>query len=132
LLVVAAALTTGLWLLKLVRRRLRYLTRDPRRLAGAVRLDLVDFLVDQRVAVSSSATPAELSLKLEHEVGVGAVRLAEALASARYGPDPQAAAAAQRARRELRRVRRRLRQRLGAWDRLRGLVSLRSLGLGSA
>jgi transglutaminase-like putative cysteine protease len=132
LLVVAAALTVALWLLKLIRRHLRYLTRDPRRLAGAVRLDLVDYLVDQRVPVSSSATPAELSTELERQVGVVGERLAQALAAARYGPDAQAEDAARRARRELRAVRRRLRQQLGTWDRLRGLVSLRSFGLGSA
>jgi transglutaminase-like putative cysteine protease len=132
LLVIAGALTTGLWLIKLVRRRLRYLTRDPRRLAGAVRLDLVDYLVDQRVRVSSSATPAELGRELEHGVGVEGDRLAYALAAARYGPEDDAEAAARRARRELREVRSRLRRRLSTRARLRGLLSLRSLGLGSA
>jgi transglutaminase-like putative cysteine protease len=132
LLLLAAALTAGLWLLKLVRRHLRYLTRDPRRLAGAARLDLVDYLVDQRLPVSSSVTPAELSRQLEREVGIPGHRLAEALAAARYGPAVGADDAAQRARRELRAVRRRLRRRLGTGARLRGLLSLRSLGLGSA
>jgi transglutaminase-like putative cysteine protease len=131
-LLVAAAATAAVWLLKLVRRHLRYLTRDPRRLAGAVRLDLVDYLVDQRVRVSSSATPAELGRELQRGVGVTGERLADALAAARYGPDAEAEAAAQHARRELRAVRRRLRRRLGGWARLRGLLSLRSLGLGSA
>ena len=36
---------------KVVRRRLRYLTRDPRRLAGAARRELADFLVDQGLEV---------------------------------------------------------------------------------
>ena len=132
LLAVAGALTAGLWLLKLVRRRLRYLTHDPRRLAGAVRLDLVDYLVDQRVRVSSSATPAELGRELERGIGVEGDRLASALAAARYGPEGEAEAAAKRARRELREVRRRLRRRLSTRARLRGLLSLRSLGFGSA
>ena len=131
LLLVAAVLTVGLWLLKLVRRHLRYLTNDPRRLAGAVRLDLVDYLVDQGVRISSSATPAELARELERRVGIAGDRLAEALAAARYGPEDQAQAAARHARRELRAVRRRLRRHLGTGTRLRGLVSLRSLGLGS-
>jgi transglutaminase-like putative cysteine protease len=131
LLAVAATIVVGLWLLKLVRRHVRYLTGDPRRLAGAVRLDLVEYMVDQRVAVQPSATPAELARELERELGVGGDRLARALASARYGPEEEAEAAAQRARRELRSVRHRLRRRLGTGARLRGLVSLRSLGLGS-
>ncbi len=42
---------------KVIRRRLRYLTRDPRRLAGAARRELADFLVDQGVEVRPSATP---------------------------------------------------------------------------
>ncbi len=131
LLLLAAAATAGLWLLKFVRRHLRYLTRDPRRLAGAVRLDLADYLVDQRMQVSASATPAELATELEHGVGVPGDRLGDALAAARYGPLAQAEASARHARKELRAVRRRLRRRLGTRARLRGLVSLRSLGLGS-
>jgi protein-glutamine gamma-glutamyltransferase len=132
LLLVAVVLAVGLWLLKLVRRHARYLTNDPRRLAGAVRLELVDYLVDQRVKVSSSATPAELAMELQRGVGIEGDRLADALAAARYGPETQAAEAAKHARRELRSVRRRMRRHLGAGTRLRGLISLRSLGLGSA
>lgn len=132
LLLIAAGLTAALWALKLLRRRMRYLTRDPRRLAGAVRLDLVDFLVDQRLPISPSATPAEVGRELERSIGIRGERLAEALAEARYGPQNRAEAAVARARRELRTVRRRIRRRLGLRERLRGLISLRSLGLGSS
>jgi len=131
LLLLAAGVTTALWLLKLTRRHVRYLTRDPRRLAGAVRLDLIDFLVDQRVPVSASATPAEVGEEVERSIGISGDRLAEALAEARYAPNAQAAAAARRARRELRTVRAAIRRRLDTRDRLRGLLSLRSLGLGT-
>ena len=130
-LLIAAGLTSGLWLIKLLRRRARYLTRDPRRLAGAIRLDLVDFLVDQQLPISTSATPAEVGRELERSIDIRGDRLAEELAEARYGPASGAAEAAGRARRELRVVRRRVRRRLGLGERLRGLVSLRSLGLGS-
>src|SRR4029453_9595908 len=41
---IGAALTAALWLVKFARRRLRYLTDDPRRLAGAVRLQPRDFV----------------------------------------------------------------------------------------
>ena len=132
LLLLAAGITAGLWTLKTVRRRARYLTRDPRRVAGAVRLELVDFLVDQRLPVSASATPAEVGEEVERSVGVAGNRLAEALAEARYGPEEHAETAAARARKELRVVRRAMRRRLGTGDRIRGLLSLRSLGLGSA
>jgi transglutaminase-like putative cysteine protease len=132
LLLLAAGVTAALWTLKVLRRQARYLTRDPRRLAGAVRLDLVDYLVDQRLPVSASATPAEVGEEIERSLGVVGDRLAEALAEARYGPEATAAEAAARARQELRLVRRRIRRRLGTGERIRGLVSLRSLGLGSA
>jgi transglutaminase-like putative cysteine protease len=131
LLLIAAAVTTALWLLKSARRRARYLTNDPRRLAGAVRLDLVDFLVDQRLPIAASATPAEVGSELERSLGVRGERLAEALAEARYGPEARAEDAVERARKELRTVRRRVRRRLGLRDRFLGLISLRSLGLGS-
>jgi transglutaminase-like putative cysteine protease len=130
-LLIAAAATAAMWTLKAVRRRARYLTRDPRRLAGAVRLDLVDFLADQRLPVSPGATPAEVGGALERSLGIRGHRIAEALAEARYGPDARAAGAASRARKELHAVRRAIRARLGIRDRLRGLLSLRSLGLGA-
>jgi hypothetical protein len=131
-LLIAAALTAALWTIKLLRRRARYLTRDPRRLAGAVRLDLIDFLVDQRLPISQSATSAEVGKELERSIDIRGDRLAEELARARYGPEAGASEAAARARRELRSVRRRIRRRLGLGERLRGLLSLRSLGLGSS
>jgi protein-glutamine gamma-glutamyltransferase len=132
LLLLGTGLTAALWALKLLRRRARYLTRDPRRLAGAIRLDLVDFLVDQRLPISASATPHEVGDEIERSVGVHGERLAQALAQARYGPEGGAAEAVADARRELRAVRRRIRGRLGLGDRARGLLSLRSLGLGSS
>ena len=49
----AAAIGLG----KLAWRRSRYLTSDPRELAGAARRELADFLVDQGIAVGASATP---------------------------------------------------------------------------
>jgi transglutaminase-like putative cysteine protease len=132
LLLMAAGVITAMWALKSLRRRARYFTRDPRRLAGAVRLELVDYLVDQRIPVSASATPAEVGEEVDRSIGVTGERLAEALADARYGPESQAAAAATRARNELRVVRRGMRRRLGLGERLRGVLSLRSLGLGAS
>ena len=123
LLGLALALVLG----KLVLRRSRYLTRDPRRLAGAYRQELVDFLADQRVDVPSSATLDELRELVAATTGVDARRLVESLGLARFGPASAAAAAAKRARGELRLVRRRLRRSLSAGERLRGAFSVRSL-----
>ena len=110
-------------------RRGRYLTRDPRRLAGACRRELADYLADQRVAIPSSATPHELAAIVGKDFSVDARAFAEALAGARFGPPAGARAAAAEARRELRRLVRTLRQRLSRTERVLGLVSVRSLGL---
>ncbi len=128
-LLVALGLLAALLLaaVKLARRGVRFLTRDPRSLAGAVRRDLVGFMADQGVPVPGSATPAELGRILERQFGVDASRLMETLTIARFGPPDLAGPAAQRSRRELRRVRRALRSRLGVPRRTRGLLSLRSL-----
>jgi transglutaminase-like putative cysteine protease len=132
LLGIAVLLTSALWAAKTARRRARYLTSDPRRLAGAVRLDLAEYLADQGMPVPVSATPRELSATLERNAGVKGERLASALSTARYAPEADAADAAAAARHELRAVRRSLRRRLGTTARLRGLVSLRSFGIGPA
>ena len=128
----AVVLLAAFWLLKWGRRRARYLSNDPRRIAGAVRAELEDYLADQRVGLPRSATPAELSAAVHRRLRVDADRLADALGEARFGPADEAERAARIARRELRGVLRTIRRRLGARRRLRGLVSLRSLGLRSA
>ena len=125
LLVLVAGAAIGA--IKLARRRLRYLTRDPRRLASAARHELVDFLADQGIAVGASATPAELHELVRTEFGMDARPFAQALAAARFGPAVKSAAAATAARRELRSLLRLLRHRLGRAARLRGLVALKSL-----
>ena len=112
---------------KLVRRRLRYLTRDPRRIASAARRELADFLADQGLAVSASATPEELRQLVHHELGADARLFAAALAEARFGPPRASAAAATTTRRELRALLRVIRRALGRPARLRGLLTVRSL-----
>lgn len=131
LLLAGGAVLTALWVAKTGRRRARYLTSDPRRVAAAVRSELVDYLADQSVPMSASATPAELGSGLRKNLRVDADRLAGALGAARFGPAGEAEDAARAARRELRIVLRAVRRRLSAKARLRGLLSLRSLGLRS-
>ena len=65
-----------------------------------------------------------------NQVYVDAGEFARVATIARYGPLPEAAEAAGRARVELRELKRRLRRGLFVLDRSRGLVSVRSLGLG--
>ena len=113
---------------KTVRRRSRYLVRDPRRVAAACRRELVDFLADQGVRIGTSAGPADLAASLRERFEVDGDAFARALAAARYGPPEQARAGAARSREELRTVEAQIRSRIGTPRRLRGLVSLRSLG----
>jgi hypothetical protein len=113
---------------KAVRRHVRYATPDPRRQATACRADLRDFLADQGIRVAPSAGPDELASLLRAALEVDALPFVSALAAARFGPNPEADAAAARARTELARLRIQVRRRLGIARRVRGLVSLRSLG----
>ena len=129
LLVAALAVGSLLVVAKLARRAGRFLTQDPRGVAGACRRDLAGYIADQGVPVPESATPAELGRIVERQFGVDATRFVEALTLARFGPPEVAGAAAGGARRELRRIRRALRARLSLPRRARGLVSLRSLAI---
>jgi transglutaminase-like putative cysteine protease len=119
----------GVVVLKTVRRALRFASRDPRRLAGACRRDLIAFLADQGVEVAPSATLAEVGEAVEREFRVPARAFVRAAALARFGPPEDAGRAVGRARRELRRLRSQLRHALTGLERARGAVSLRSLAL---
>lgn len=125
----ALALTAGIGLLKFALRRARFLTRDPRKVAAACRRELGEFLADQKIAIPESATPAELGEVVRQQVALDVAPFVDAVTGARYGPPERADEAARRARRELRRIERTLRRRLSFWERARGLVSVRSLGL---
>lgn len=126
-LVLAAALL-GVVATKLVLRRVRYLSRDPRRVAAACRRELADFLLDQRLDAARSATLHELGALVRGELMVDPDTFVAAATAARFGPPEGASVAARRARKELRALRRRLRTRLTLFERARGLLSLRSLG----
>ena len=126
-LVLAAALV-GVVATKLVLRRVRYVSRDPRRVAAACRRELADFLLDQRLDAARSATLHELGALVREELAVDPGPFVAAASAARFGPPAGAEAAARRARKELRALRRRLRRRLTPFERARGLLSLRSLG----
>jgi len=130
LLFLCAGIAAGIVVLKFARRRLRYLTRDPRRIAAACASELGEYLQDQRFAALRSATFHELGEAVSDRLGVDSSGFADAATAARYGRPEQAVASAQQARSELRELKRRLRRSLFILDRVRGLVSVRSLGLG--
>ncbi|MDX6411727.1 MAG: hypothetical protein QOE91_1243, partial [Gaiellaceae bacterium] len=113
---------------KLARRRARYASRDPRRVAAACRAELRDFLADQGVPIAASAGPQDIVHDLRRRLEVDAAPFARALAVARFGRPAEAAVAANEARRELASLRAQIRSRVGVLRRARGLVSLRSLG----
>jgi transglutaminase-like putative cysteine protease len=127
LLLGAIAGAAGIAATKLIRRRLRYVRRDPRRIAGACRLELADFVRDQRVDVRPAVTLAELGERVRAALAVNTGRFVAAAEAARFGPDASADEAARTARRELGRLKRAIRGHLSARHRVRGLVSLRSL-----
>jgi transglutaminase-like putative cysteine protease len=131
LLVVGAA-GVGVAATKVGLRRVRYATRDPRRIASACRRELSEYLLDQRIEAARSATLHELGGLLRAELAVDAEQFVAAASAARFGRPPGARAAAAAARRELRALRRTMRGRLTPYERARGLLSLRSLGVASA
>jgi hypothetical protein len=114
-------------LAKVARRAARFLTRDPRGIAGACRRDLAGFVADQGLRLPDSATNAEVGDLVADRFGVDPDPLVAALTVARFGPPELAGPAAELARGELRRLRRALRARLTVGRRARGLLSVRSL-----
>jgi transglutaminase-like putative cysteine protease len=129
LILVAAGLVAAIVLTKVLVRKRRYLTRDPRKLARACIRELADYVADQGADPPPSATLGELATLVTEELGVSASAFASAAAEARFGPEAGARYAAQSARRELRTLRRDLRAALTRTERALGAVSLRSLGL---
>jgi transglutaminase-like putative cysteine protease len=115
--------------LKTVRRTLRFAGRDPRELAGACRRDLMAYLADQGLDVPPSATLPELGQIVDRYFGVDAGPFVRAATIARFGRPDEAKVELVRARRELRRVRRDMRNRINMTSRVRGALSLRSLAV---
>jgi transglutaminase-like putative cysteine protease len=130
LLLLSAGVAGAVVALKFARRKLRYLTRDPRRIAAACGRELAEFLQDQRFPSVRAGTFHELGGAVAERLGIDASGFTRAATEARYGRPEDAAEAAGRARTELRELKRGLRRSLFVLDRARGLVSVRSLGLG--
>jgi transglutaminase-like putative cysteine protease len=127
LLAALAAAVGGIVLTKAGFRMTRSARRDPRGVASACRQELTSFLVDQRIEAPRGATLGELGEIVKREFGVSPEAFVAAATAARFGRPEGAAAAALTARRELRALLEIARRRLTWLDRLRGLLSLRSL-----
>lgn len=127
LLFVLAAAGAGIVLAKAGFRMSRGVRRDSRRVAAACREELAAFLVDQRIEAPRSATLRELGELVQYEFGVDPHAFVASATAARFGPADEAAAAALTARRELRALLAAARHSLTLRERLRGLLSLRSL-----
>jgi transglutaminase-like putative cysteine protease len=127
LLAIFAAAVAGIALTKIGFRLTRSARRDPRGVAAACRQELAAFLVDQRLGAPRSATLGELGELVKREFGVSPEAFVAAATAARFGPGESAAAASVVARRELRTLLEGARRGLTRRDRLRGLLSLRSL-----
>jgi hypothetical protein len=126
--ILLGAALVGIAATKLAVRRSRYVSRDPRRVAAACRQELADFLLDQHIDAARSATLHELGALVRDELAVDPDRFVAAATAARFGPPAGAHPAARDARRELRALMRVVRARLTHRERVRGLLSLRSLG----
>ena len=127
LLALLAAAVVAIALTKVGFRLTRSARRDPRGVAAACRQELAAFLADQRIEAPRSATLAELGELVKREFGVDPDAFVAAATAARFGPVGEAAPASATARRELRTLLDGARRGLSVRDRLRGLLSLRSL-----
>jgi transglutaminase-like putative cysteine protease len=128
LLLALAVAAGGTLLAKTAVRTTRRLRRGPRGIAAACREELASFLIDQRIGAPRSATLRELGDLVQHEFGVQPAPFVAAATAARFAPLEQASAAARTTRRELRALLDEARRSLTRRERLRGLLSLRSLG----
>ena len=127
LLAALAAALGGIAVIKGGFRLARSARRDPRGVAAACRQELAAFLLDQRIEAPRSATLGELGDLVQHEFGVNPDAFVAAAIEARFGPAESGAAAAVTARARAADPSRGARRGLTRRDRLRGLVSLRSL-----
>jgi hypothetical protein len=127
LLAILAAAVGAVVVTKVGFRIARSIRRDPRGIASACRQELASFLLDQRIEAPRSATLEELGEIVKREFGVDCDEFVAAATAARFGPSDGADAAAVTARGELRALLEIARRSLSWGDRIRGLLSLRSL-----
>ena len=130
LLALALAVVVALVALaKTARRRARYASRDPRRVAAACRAELRDFLADQGVPVAAERRPAGHRPRAAPSSSRSMPTRSHARSRSRVSACPPTRPSPRsRHRRELALLEAQIRSRIGVLRRARGLVSLRSLG----
>jgi hypothetical protein len=112
---------------KLLFRRSRFFTGDPRAIATACRRELVGYLLDVGISIPNNLGLTELGDVVRERTGVDSGRLVHEMGRARFGPPEAGAQAARSAKSELRKVRKGLRRAIPLGRRARGLFSVRSL-----
>jgi hypothetical protein len=127
LFLVGGLAVAAILIFKEARRRIRFLTNEPRAVAAACRRDLAGYMADQGVETTPSLTLRELCELVAERYYVNSKPFLELATVARYGPASEGRDGTPRLRTELRRLRRRMSRQLGLGQRVRGALSLRSL-----
>jgi len=107
--------------------RWRYLRRGPRAKAAAAYHDLATFVGDQGMEVRPEDTFEELAERVDGTFGVDAKAFARSATRARYAPLPVAEDEARQLRKQLRRIKHDVRERLTPRERFGGALRLRTV-----
>jgi transglutaminase-like putative cysteine protease len=127
LLTITAVVLLAVVALKAVAVRWRYLRRGPRAKAAAAYHDLATFVGDQGMEVRPEDTFEELAERVDSTFGVDAKAFARSATRARYAPLPMAEDEARQLRRQLRRIKHDVRERLTPRERFGGALRLRAV-----
>jgi len=127
LLTITAVVLLAVVALKAVAVRWRYLRRGPRAKAAAAYHDLATFVGDQGMEVRPEDTFEELAERVDSTFGVDAKAFARSATRARYAPLRVAEDEARLLRRELRRIKHDVRERLTPRERFGGALRLRAV-----
>jgi protein-glutamine gamma-glutamyltransferase len=112
---------------KTVTVRWRYLRRGPRARAAAAYHDLATFVGDQGLVIRPDDTFTDLATRLQDTFGVDAAAFAQSATIARYASLTAAEPEGRQLRRQVRRVKHDVRERLTARERATGAFRLRTL-----
>jgi Transglutaminase-like superfamily len=112
---------------KTVTVRWRYLRRGPRARAAAAYHDLATFVGDQGLVIRPDDTFTDLATRLQDTFGVDAAAFAQSATIARYASLTAAEPEGRQLRRQVRRIKHDVRERLTARERATGAFRLRTL-----
>jgi transglutaminase-like putative cysteine protease len=127
LITITAVVLVAILALKAIAVRWRYLRRGPRAKAAAAYHDLATFVGDQGMEVRPEDTFEELAERVDSTFGVDAKAFARSATRARYAPLPMAEDEARQLRKQLRRIKHDVRERLTPRERFGGALRLRAV-----